>query len=356
VEVCGVLTFKVRHWRLPVEPVVGDFVNWGYGPALVAVPDSTRVLLSLPGGSRNPWCTVDLATGQIVRGTKMPGNLRAAFFPPSESSDPRPWVLCAYGLGRLQLDGRATVTDVVRKGIGSFQTALLDLGDGLLGVGHRRGKTLLLLSAADGTAVKRIRVPGPDLSYRLPDGRVRVLGMHHAQVTDIDLNSRTVVGRHSIPYGAGARRIDNALIALIGQRQDIRVVDDSADARPGGTLVLRLRQPEHWPDRAAAPRPEPDLGWDIEREEVAIIDAVDLTIRRTAPVPPSAVEVLGVDHDGRIAVATQDGLTLLDPDTLKAVASHQTPHGILGAVLCPTRNAAALLGGHDPAALTVLNW
>ena len=69
-------------------------------------------------------------------------------------------VLGAYGVGRLQFEPRPTVTDVVRKGLGKWQTSLVDLGAGLLGVGHRRARSMSLVSTLDGRLVKRVRAAG----------------------------------------------------------------------------------------------------------------------------------------------------------------------------------------------------
>jgi len=344
----------VAHWQLPVKP---DFDSWGYGTAILPVPGTSRVLLSLPtGGPRTPWCTIDVTTGQTLRGTGMPGYLRSAIFPPSQCDDPRPWVLGAYGLGRLEMDGRAKVTEVVRKSLGSYQTTLIDLGEGLLGVGHWRGKSLLLLSAVDSRAVKRLRVPGPGVSYRLPDGRVRILGLHYGQATDIDVTQRAVVGRVPVPYGTSARHIDNTVIALLGQRHDIRIVDDAADARPGGTVVLRVRPRLATGDQTAEPPTPPDLGWDVEPTEIAVLDADDLTIRRSAPAPADAAEILGTDPRGHIVATTRHGLILLHPLTLAPVGSYHTPRPIDGAALSPGGHTAALLGAHHPATITALTW
>ncbi|WP_143028096.1 hypothetical protein [Lentzea albidocapillata] len=102
---------------------------------------------------------LDLVSGVAELGTGMPGDLRAAVFPVA-SGPAQPWALATFGLCRLELDQRLRVTGIARKGIGKYQTELLDLGQNLLGVGQRRGKSLLLVSKEDGSVRTRIRVAG----------------------------------------------------------------------------------------------------------------------------------------------------------------------------------------------------
>lgn len=332
---------------LPVQAGPG---GWGYGTAIIGLPGTTSVLFTLPGGARTPWCTADLATGRILRGTGMPGPLRAALFPPAEADDPRPWVLGAYGVGRLQFEPRPTVTDVVRKGLGKWQTDLVDLGAGLLGVGHRLARSMALVNALDGRFVKRIRAAGGGIGYGLPDGRVRILGLHHAEACDFDAASVKVASRHAVPYGTDAVLADDAVVALVGERRDIERVYDVRDLPDEGTAVLSTSP-------LAADDVAVDLGWDVLPRRVVVFGAVDLKVRREAPTPPGAVQILGRDSDGRVVLGTRTGLVILDQQTLSTIAEYRTMRPIDGAGLCAATNAAALIGSdEDPSVLTIVRW
>lgn len=75
---------------------------------------------------------------------------------------------------------------------------------------HHRNASLLLVSKSDGSPVKRIRAAGPHVGYRLPDGPFRILGFHHAQVSDVDTDSRRV------PHATRGRTAQ-ALFRPVGQ-------------------------------------------------------------------------------------------------------------------------------------------
>jgi hypothetical protein len=315
------IRFECVRWRLPITTTA---INWAYGTSLVPVPGTTSVLLSLPSGNRPPVCVADLATGQMSRGSGMPGHLRAVVFPTLDGADDRPWILGTHGLGRLQYGPKPTITGVIRKGIGSYPSTLLHLGPDLLGVGHQRGRSLLLVSASNGAALTRLKVPGPTIAYPLADQHIRVLGPHHAQATDIDPTTRKVVARHPMPYGKHVHHTGGAVVALLGERADHNVADDV---------------------------------WDVLPQQVAILDAQTLQIRQEAPAPPDAVEVLGYDQDGNLAITNHHGLILLDPTTLTTTATYQLDRQIRGAVMCPSRNLAALLGGDNKEdAIHTISW
>ncbi|MFC0531325.1 hypothetical protein [Phytohabitans kaempferiae] len=315
------IRFAATRWRLPITM---NPINWAYGTSLVPIPDTTSVLMSLPSGGRPRWCVVDLVTGQMTGGTGMPGHLRAAAFPTPGRGDDRPWVLGTHGLGRLELAPKSTITEVTRKGIGTYPSTLLPLGDGLLGIGHRHGRSLLLVSTSDGAPVIRLKVAGPDIAYPLSDQRIRILGPHHAQATDVDVTTVKVVARHQMPYGKHVHHANSAVTALLGERAGYE--------NAGGV-------------------------WHIVPRRVAVLDPQSLTTGREAPAPPDAVEVLGSDQDDRLVITNHHGLVLLDPATLAPAATYQLSRRIRGAALCPGRNLAALLGGDDQDdALHMVTW
>ncbi|WP_433288140.1 hypothetical protein [Micromonospora sp. CA-244673] len=341
------MEFEVMRVPLPVQVGPG---GWGYGTAIIGLPGTTSVLFTLPGGARTPWCTVDLPTGRILRGTGMPGPLRAALFPSVVADDPRPWVLGAYGLGRLQFEPRPTVTDVVRKSLGKWQTSLVDLGSDLLGVGHRRTRSMALVNALDGRFVKRFRAAGGGIGYGLPNGQVRILGLHHAEACDFDPAAFKVTARHAVPYGTDAVLADDAVIALVGERRDIERVYDVRELPDEGTSVLSTAPP-------AADDVAVDLGWNVLPRRVVVCGAIDLRVRREESAPAGTVQILGRDSDGRIVLGTRTGLVLLDQQTLSTVAEYRTVREIGGAGLCAATNAAALIGAdEDLSVLTVVRW
>lgn len=232
--------------------------------------------------------------------------------------------LCTHGLGRLELSPKPTITGIVREGIGTYPSTLLSLGHGLLGIGHRRGRTLLLASATDGTPVTRLRVAGPTLAYPLPDQRIRILGPHHAQATDIDVAARKVTARHQLPYAANVLQAGDVVTALIGNRRDYEVADDV---------------------------------WDVLPQHVAMLDPWTLQLSRQAPAPPDAVEILGADLAGNLIVTNHHGFALLDPTTLTTTATYTLDRQIRGAVHCPGQNLCGLLGGDDQDdALYRISW
>ena len=338
---------EVQRVQLPFAPEPGA---WGYGAAVKAIPGTTSVLFTLPGGARTPWCTADLTTGQLTRGTSLPGPLRDAHFPSMAEEDPRPWVLGMYGLGRVRFAPKPMVTDVIRKGLGKYQTCLIDLGSGLLGVGHRRNQTMTIVNTIDGGIVKRLRVGGPLIGYPLPEGRVRIIGLHHAQACDLDITAGKVVARHVLPYGSDALLVDDGVLAVLGERQDIKRVYQVQDLPSQGPGVLSVGPPPNGDS-------DENLGWTVIPSRIGVIGAHDLAVRRESAAPPQTRQILGTDRDGHVVLGTQTGVVLLDPVTLSPIAEHHTPRRISGAGMCSGTNAAAVLGGEeDVSILTILHW
>ncbi|WP_130341871.1 hypothetical protein [Herbihabitans rhizosphaerae] len=335
----------MNRFALPIKAYT---YGWGYGTALIPMPGTASVLLSLPSnGSRCPWCVVDLNTGATVRGTAMPGDLRAAVFA-SDAEDPRPWVLATYGLGRLELEPRPRITDVTRKGIGKYQAELFDVGHGLLGISHRMSKSLLLVSASDGSRVKRLAMPGAHLAVPLPNGHMRFLGLHHGGACDVDVSAAKVVRRYQVPHGTDARLAGDRIVALVGERREVRPVRAGETPVPGAPIVM-LAGPDDGTD--------PDLGFWVDTDEIVVLDADTMEVRRRVPAPPSAVRVLGEDSTGRIVVGTNRGFALLSPDSLHVVTAYQRPYEITAAVSCPgTDMVAVLVDDPEDRALYTLRW
>jgi hypothetical protein len=127
-----------------------------------------------------------------------------------------------------------------------------------------------------------------------------------------------------MPYGKHVHHANGAVTALLGERADYEGVDDI---------------------------------WDVIPRRVAVLDPQTLQIQREAPAQPDAVEVLGADQDGNLVTTNHHGLLLLDPTTLAVTATYQLDQQIRGAVTCPGRNLAALLGGNDQDdALHTITW
>lgn len=279
--------FDITRLPLPrrAHPNAGS-----YGTSLVRIPETTSLIMSLPsGGASTPWCVVDVVSGEVRRGVGMPGDLRAVVHNGTEP----PWALATYGLGRLHLEPKLRVTDVVRKGIGKYRTTLIRVDHELLGIGHRDGKTLLLVSAVDGTPVRRIKLKGPHLAYRLANGLLRVVGVFEGEATDFDTTTRQVTARHPLAEGTSALHHGDELLVL--------------------------------------------------RSEFAVLDAESFAVRRVGPVPEGAVEIAGIDRDGRIVVGTTNGFVLVDPDSFAVLDRVELPQLIDGVGLLPEHNAAGLL-------------
>lgn len=309
--------------------------SWGYGTAVVALPETQSVVLSLPSaGPRSPWCAVDLLFGRVTTGTSMPGPFRAMTLPRPGDEDQRPWVLGLYGLGRLELNGeRATVGDVIRKGIGTYPSTLVDYDLDVLAVGHRHRDSVVLVSAHDGARIKRLRAAG-SVAYRLPDGLLRMVSFHHGEACDIDTKQHRVVNRHALPYGTGARLLDQGLVALLGERSTLRV------STTQGTEEVNFPG-----------------GWSVAGDELAVFDPLTLQETHVAAAPAGAVEVLGEDAAGRIVVARHRGLSVLALPTFAEIGVLDTDRDILGAGMIPGANLAAVIP-HDreAAALLALRW
>lgn len=325
------ITFHEDELPLPVKP---ESVGSGYGSSLVTVPGTDAILASLPsGGSRSPWCLADLSSGEVRRGTSLPGDLRAAVFPSPAAVDQRPWALATFGLCRLELEPKLKVVEVVSKGIGKYQSKLIDLDDDLLGVAHHLGKTLVLVSKADGAVVKRVRVPGPDIAYPIGDGVVRILGHASGDVCDFSVAGRRIATRRKIPNARGFVRSNDKVITLTGGVQLARIADAETERRPGEPVIMSA---------GAEPVELGELTW-LEVNGITVLDARTLQIQRSAPLRADAVEVLGVDSAGRIAVSTQSGFLLLHPDTFAQVGTYELDVPIAGATFLPGRDAVALI-------------
>ena len=321
-----------RQVSLPVKPGRG---GWWYGAGVIALPGTRSVVLSLPSaGSRSPWCVVDLDFGHVTRGTSMPGPLRELLVA-EEPDDRRPWVLALYGLGRLELGvDRPTVSEVVRKGIGTYPSTLAEYAPGVLAIGHPHRDSVVLLSTSDGSVIKRLRASGSP-AYRLPDGLLRMVSFHHGRAYDVDTDRHRVVRRHEVPTGKGARLVDgDTVVALVGERRPYRVLTPSG------------------PEEVSFPG-----GWQVAGTELLALDALTLAVRSRAAAPAGAVEVLGHDAAGRLVVSRDHGLSILVPPTYAEVGRFEVERQLAGAGMIPGTNLAAVVPNErNEAALLALRW
>lgn len=317
---------------LPAKAVRG---GWSYGTAVAALPGTRSVVLSLPSaGSRSPWCAVDLDFGRVTRGTGMPGPLRQLVVPEVSSGDRRPWVLAIHGLGRLELDtDRPTVSEVIRKGVGTYPATLVEYAAGVLAVGHPHRDSVVLVSTSDGTVLKRLRASGSP-AYRLPDGLLRMVSFHHGRAYDVDTAAHRVVRRHELPSGKGARLVGEELVALVGERRPFQVSTAAG------------------PEEVAFPG-----GWAVAATELVSYDVETLAVRHRAALPEETVEVLGRDAAGRIVVGHRRGISILVPPTYAEVGRFDTDRVIVGAGMVPGTNLAAVVP-NDPRepVLEMLRW
>lgn len=326
------IEFSTKRVVLPCKP---HPATWAYGTSVIALPDTQSVVLSLPSaGSRSPWCIVDLRFGHVTPGTSMPGPFRAMVAPEDGVEDRRPWVLGIYGVGRLDATGaRPTVTDVVRKGIGTYPSTLVDYAPDILAIGHKQVDSVVLLSRRDGTRIKRLRASGYP-AYRLPNGLLRMVAFHYGRACDVDTEKHRVVKRHELPYGAGSRLVGDGLITLVGERNKLRVFT------AGGTEEVDFPG-----------------GWAVEGTELVVLDPVTLEVRHRATAPVGAVEVLGQDAAGRVVVSRSRGLSVLAAPTFAEVGSFDAERDLIGAGMVPGANLAAVIPNereHD--GLIALRW
>ena len=327
-------------------PVRGGAAHWAYGTAVVNRPGTTEVLLTVPSAaSRAPWARLDVAGGDLVAGSGMPGPLRSAL--PGDDPDSW-WVLGLHGLGRIHADDPTVVRDVVRTGIGRYPRRLVALGPDLLAVGTDLSGNVVLVSTASGQPVGRLRLPQADLSYATSGGLVRVFAPRAGRAYDVDPAGPTVMRRHRIPVGKGAALAGGTLYYLAGEARPILVLAPGEPAQPGVPVVVG--------DGAGTA-----VGSAVVASAVVGIDAETLAPVEIGPrgvaVSENAVEVLGVDREGRLVVTTRNGFALVDPASGAVLAEHLEPSGLAGAGLVPAHDTVVLATLGEPlGTIALVSW
>lgn len=327
-------------------PVRGGSAHWDYGTSVIPVPGTSGVLLSPPSAaSRAPFAVVDLDAGDVAVGSGMPGYLRDAHFPPADSDDPRWWLLGLHGVGRLAPGGR-TVEDVVRTGIGRYPRRLVPLDGSRMGIGTPLSPNIIVVPGGERTI--RLRAPRAAVSVPLGDGRVRIFAPETGKALDVDTTLMKTVRRHEIPVGRGARIIDDVLVYLSGEAVPLRVLSSDETPTPGVPVVVGSGA---------------DVGAVVGGTVVArrLVGIGVTTLEPAAEIPPlgvgpDAVEVLGRDADGNLAISDGRGFGLVSPAST-VLAHHQEPRGIVGAGMLPGRNVVALASRREPlGSLVVVRW
>jgi hypothetical protein len=329
-------------------PVKGAAAHWSYGTAVLARPGTTEVLLTLPSAAaRTPWARLDVADRAVHVGTSMPGPLRAAYFPETEA-DPRWWVLGLHGVVRVDPDDPATVHDVVRQGIGRYPRRMFGLGRSHLAVGTDLSGNVVLLSKESGRPVGRLRLPWAGTSVVVDDALVRVFAPRQGTAYDVDPVRLKVVRRHRIPAGKGERLVGDVLHYLAGDVTEVPIVSASTPPTPGVPVVIG--------DGVGG-----TAGTTLVARELLGVDVRTLEVSgpggHALAVVPTAVEVLGIDAQGCLAVGTPDGFALVDPGSGALLAEHVEPRGIVGAGMVPGRNAVVLATSSAPlGTVALLTW
>ena len=330
-------------------PVRGGAAHWSDGTAVIGRPGTTEVLLTLPSAaSRTPWARLDLASGELVAGSGMPGPLRSVYFPDA-GEDPRWWVLGLYGVGRVHPDDPSAVRDVVRTGIGRYPNRLFSLGAAHLAVGTDLSGNAVVLSKASAEPVGRLRLPKGSTSCTEADGLIRVFAPREGTVYDVDPVRFKVVRRHRIPCGKGERLIGQTLFYLAGETTPIRVLAEGSVPQPGVPIVLG--------DGAGSTVGATVVAGELVGVNVHTFELASIGPHGSVPVPANAVEVLGVDCETRLVVSTKDGFLLVDAGSGAMLAEHVEPGGLVGAGMAQGYNAVALATASDPlGTLALASW
>ena len=194
------LTFQVTTIQLPTS---GQYVGT-WGSALLAHPKQPTVVLSFPRDAGPlPWATIDVATGTIRTAKGLRGELRDGLAAGDEA-----FCLTTHAICRLRLFPEPEVVATYRpKGLGTYLWRMLDFGPDFVAVTGWASKSVLVLSRADGTVVKRIAATAPQSSIRIDDRIVRLFALHGGEVVDIDLKTLKPIQRHHVPDGTRARSL-----------------------------------------------------------------------------------------------------------------------------------------------------
>ena len=293
-------------------PVRGSAAHWDYGTAIVQVPGTSEVLLTPPSAaSRSPWLRLDVATGELVAGSGMPGPMRDVLVPRT-GRNRRWWVLGTYGVGRVD-PSDPTVRDVLRTGIGKYPNRLVDLGDHLA-IASDLSTMVVLVPVEGGPPVGRLRLPRPGRAVDLGDGLVRVFSPRSGAAYDVDTARLKVVGKHDIPAGKGDRVAGGSVVYLVGER-----------GRP---------------------------------RTLTSLDPVDLTARTVGRFAGTeAVEVLGAGQDGSLVVTTMTGFSVLDAASGAVLATHEEARGLVGAGMVTGTSTVVLATREQPVGtLALVSW
>jgi hypothetical protein len=299
-----------------------DFgLTGGYGSELVALGDAPRVALSLPsGGAKCPWVCADVESGAVMAARGLRGDVRDGEL----DREGRGWLLTTSALVRVDVTGALRILDVLApKGLGRDHSRLLPMGDDRYGVCSWLGQTLSVVDVRTSTTVKKIRVAAPHVSV-LSEETVKLYAPH------------------------GGRR-------LVLRRNGLERLEDTAmptGTRPffeGGEVVMVLGTRRPIAHSSA---------WEIAREALGIFDASTFDERVRAPVPTGAREVLGMDHEGRVVISTDDGLALVDRATLRETARLTLPiaNGIRAHLFLGEHQAMVMIDQDRQQELVVARW
>lgn len=305
----GELTISTRTIDLPRRDLRGADrqAGFGWGPGVVVRPDKPEAFYGRPWG-RNPapWTRVDLRDGTYVDAQGrdgIPGDLRDGFI---DAGSDEGWLLCSHGLARVSLDPMRP-SGSVRKGIGTYQWRLFRISPDLVAITGWITRSIALVSTPDLQMVKRIVIGSPDLVMSGDAAtEMWLLAFHAGEAALLDLAQLKVVERRAIPTGIAPVILGDTILLLAGHR-----------TRLSGVSIEDM--------------------WAVEADRPILLDRSTFTIVGEGPalhagplakvsevdkwigLPMNPMRTGGVDRAGRAVVASQRGVAIIDPVTLRVV-------------------------------------
>lgn len=297
----------------------------GYGTSIPVVGDGPRVVLSWLSGPASFRCGfIDVAAGKRSDGVPIRGEVRDLLM----DSATEGWLLSSYALSRVRVDhDEPVVTSAARpKGIGKFLGRLLPVGAAHIAVGAWWSHTTAILERSTAAIVRRLRITGPELTCERSDS-TRLLAPHGGQYVDLYPSTLTVLRRGVLPEGTTPVAHRSELFLLAGPRE----------GRGGGISTEKL--------------------WDIRPERLVVLDRDSLAVIRSVPAPDDTRTVLGVDHAGRLVLATRDGVALVDRETLTELDRASIGRQAGPATFVPAAGCVALMPYRPPLdRLFIVRW
>lgn len=317
------MIFDVTRWPLPV----GLDQAAGWGSELVSVPGEPLVIFGLPNGGRaSRWAVADLKTGDLRTAHGLHGEVRDGVFTPDGGG----WLLTTFAICRVSFKPELSVSACDRPaGMGTYLWRLLDLGSGWLGATGWTTSSIVVIDSTGLSVRKRVRLISPHLALRRT-GAVRLLAPHGGEWLDLELPSLNRSDHGTMPTATGAVQCGDELWMLAGDRVAID---------------------EHVPIERA---------WRVRPSRLLALDLDSLSELRAAAAPRGAREVLGADSAGRMVISTDNGVSVVDADSLVElgrVDMRSAWQPLSAHAFVPTTDSVvAFRERFEPAELIVITW